>query len=170
MPATIISDPARLVSAPALEVAVVTVVNQPVQVPTNLAADETEPVTCDCCGLTEECTKSYTDTVRERHMGKWICGLCAEAVKYEVVRAERLITTEDAMTRHMNTCNKFKSSSPPSNPAVHLISAMRQILRRGFDSPRMLCPMPSSPSKEDGDCSTVLLSRSESCFATLTSS
>ncbi|XP_010537626.1 PREDICTED: uncharacterized protein LOC104812255 [Tarenaya hassleriana] len=172
MSATIITDQTLLVSTPAPEI-VVTVVHQPVQAQKNLGAtqaDEPEPVTCDCCGLTEECTQSYIDTVRERYMGKWICGLCAEAVKYEVIRTERLITTEEAMARHMNMCNKFKSSSPPPDPTIHLISAMRQILRRTLDSPRMLRSMPSSPSKDDKNEGSAVLSRSGSCFATLTSS
>ena len=102
-------------------------------------------------------------------MGKWICGLCSEAVKYEVIRTKRLLTPEEAMARHMNTCYKFKCSSPPPNPTEHLISAMRQILRRSLDSPRMPRSMPSSPSKDEADdCVPNVLSRSDSCFASLT--
>ncbi|KAI3766409.1 hypothetical protein L2E82_16466 [Cichorium intybus] len=133
----------------------------------NLTAQtmEVEFAECDCCGLTEECTPAYMERIRERYQGKWICGLCGEAVKDEIVRSERLISTEEAMTRHMTFCRASKSSGPPPNPAVHLIAAMRQILRRSLDSPRSLRSMPSSPTK---NTDTVALARSESCMPTLT--
>ncbi|KAF8111264.1 hypothetical protein N665_0076s0248 [Sinapis alba] len=154
---SLLSDPTMVLSSPE------------VMITTQTSHEEPEPVTCDCCGLTEECTQSYIETIRERYMGKWICGLCSEAVKYEVIRTKRLITTEEAMARHMNMCYKFKSSSPPPNPTGRLISAMTQILRRSLDSPRMLRSMPNSPSKdEDDDCVSNVLSRSDSCFARLT--
>ncbi|CAA0359563.1 unnamed protein product [Arabidopsis thaliana] len=110
--------------------------------------------------------------IRERYMGKWICRFCSEAVKYKVMRTKRFLTKEEeAMARHMNMCNKFKSSSPPSNLTRHLISAMRQILRKSLDSPRMLRSMPNSPSKDDQDnhhdCVSNVLSRFDSCFASL---
>ncbi|KAK1375897.1 putative Glycosyltransferase QUASIMODO1 [Heracleum sosnowskyi] len=95
---------------------------------------EVEYVKCDCCGLTEECTLAYIQRIRERYQGKWICGLCAEAVKYEM----RIMNTEEedeALNQHMSFCNDFRLSSPPTNPAVHLISALRNILRRSLDSP-----------------------------------
>ncbi|GFZ04308.1 DUF1677 family protein [Actinidia rufa] len=122
---------------------------------------------CDCCGLTEECTQAYIDRIRERFQGKWICGLCAEAVKDEIVRCERLISTEEALTRHISFCKKFNSAGPPLNPTLHLISAMRQILRRSLDSPRSLRSMPSSPTTNGGGIDCSMLTRSESCFATL---
>ncbi|GMH17572.1 hypothetical protein Nepgr_019413 [Nepenthes gracilis] len=96
---------------------------------------EVEFANCDCCGLTEECTPAYIERIRERHIGKWICGLCAEAVKDEVVRSEALIGTEEALTRHFNVCKDFRSSHPPpDDPTIHLITAMRQILRRSLIS------------------------------------
>ncbi|XP_057504469.1 uncharacterized protein LOC130787977 [Actinidia eriantha] len=138
-------------------------------VTTKLSAQiDIEFAKCDCCGLTEECTQAYIDRIRERFQGKWICGLCAEAVKDEIVRCERLISTEEGLTRHINFCKKFNSSGPPLNPTVHLISAMRQILRRSLDSPRSLRSMPSSPTKNGGGMDRSMLTRSESCFATLT--
>jgi len=86
-------------------------------------------------------------------------------VKDEIVRCERLISTEDAMNRHMNFCKKFTTSGPPANPEVHLISAMRQILRRSLDSPRSVRSLPGSPMKIGGGMEG--LARSESCFAAL---
>ncbi|KVI05865.1 Protein of unknown function DUF1677, plant [Cynara cardunculus var. scolymus] len=133
----------------------------------NLSSQTTEVefAVCDCCGLTEECTPAYMERIRERYQGKWICGLCGEAVKDEIVRSERLISTEEAMNRHMTFCRASRSSGPPPNPAVHLIAAMRQILRRSLDSPRSLRSMPSSPTKNIDSSS---LSRSESCMPNLT--
>lgn len=106
MSATIISDP-MVVSTPETQPAAAAATSA------KLIAGQTEVefAKCDCCGLTEECTPGYIERVRERYHGKWICGLCAEAVKDEIVRAtERLISTEEAMARHMNFCKKFVSS------------------------------------------------------------
>ncbi|KAL4560078.1 hypothetical protein LXL04_032226 [Taraxacum kok-saghyz] len=126
---------------------------------------EVEFAKCDCCGLTEECTPAYIERIRERYNGKWICGLCGEAVKYEVMRSEGTISTDEAMSRHMIFCRKSTSSDPPPNPAVHLITAMRQILRRSLESPRSLRSVPSSPLKSAGG--SVRLSRSASCITDL---
>ena len=132
-----------------------------------VAQSEVEFAVCDCCGLTEECTPAYIERIRERYHGKWVCGLCAEAVKDEIVRSERLVSTEEAMAKHMNFCKKFKASGPPPNPTVHLISAMRQILRRSLDSPRVRST-PNSPTKTITEIRSSVLARSESCFSTLT--
>ncbi|KAJ6714972.1 hypothetical protein OIU85_026475 [Salix viminalis] len=89
------------------------------------------------------------------------------AIKDEIIRTERLISTEEAMTKHMNFCRKFVSSGPPPDPTIHLIAAMRQILRRSLDSPRGLRSTPSSPTKTKGETRAASLTRSESCFPTL---
>ncbi|KAG6414516.1 hypothetical protein SASPL_121888 [Salvia splendens] len=74
---------------------------------------------CECCGLTEECTGEYIKRVRDRFSGRWICGLCSEAVKDEV------------------------NVSPPKSPTDdELISAVKQLLFKSLDSPR------SSPVKK----------------------
>ncbi|KAK8992647.1 hypothetical protein V6N11_048720 [Hibiscus sabdariffa] len=133
MSATIMSEP-MVVSAPTQETQAT---------PAKLVAQtDVEFAKCDCCGLTEECTPTYIETVRQRYQGKWICGLCAEAIKDEIIRTERLISTEEAMVRHMNFCQKFVSSGPPPDPTVHLISAMRSILRKSLDSARGLRSSP----------------------------
>lgn len=89
---------------------------------------DVELIKCDCCGLTEECTAAYITMICQRYQGKWICGLCAEAVNYEM----RFLNIEDALIQHMSFCSQFKSAVPPPNPAVHLISAMTHILRRSM--------------------------------------
>ncbi|KAE8670981.1 hypothetical protein F3Y22_tig00112000pilonHSYRG00001 [Hibiscus syriacus] len=82
-------------------------------------------------------------------------------------RTHRLISTEEAMARHMNFCRDFVSSGPPSDPTIHLISAMRSILRRCLDCPRGLRSTPSSPTRKVGEIRGPGLTRSESCFPTL---
>ncbi|XP_027904660.1 uncharacterized protein LOC114164259 [Vigna unguiculata] len=92
-------------------------------------------VTCYCCGLTEDCTAHYIDRVRERYQGRWICGLCAEAVKEEGLKLkDDDVNTDEALKRHM----KFRSftSSPPKKPTQDLIHAMKHLLFRSLDSPR----------------------------------
>ncbi|CAH9073293.1 unnamed protein product [Cuscuta epithymum] len=110
---------------------------------------------CECCGLTEECTEAYVAKVRERNQGRWICGLCAEAVKDEVVRSERRIGNEEALNRHMTFYKEFKAQNPPPNPTEELILAVKQLLLRSLDSPR------SSPVRKQ----TFL--RSQSCFSSI---
>ena len=116
---------------------------------------EVELAECDCCGLTEECTPAYIAHVREKFEGRWLCGLCSEAVKDETVRSKEDITTSEALDRYMKFCELFKSSSPPANPAEDLISAMKHLLRRTLDSPRKNGSSPAS------------FIRSKSCFSTL---
>nr|GEX67887.1 cation/calcium exchanger 4-like [Tanacetum cinerariifolium] len=93
---------------------------------------------CECCGLTEECTFEYIYKIRERYHGKWICGLCGEAIKDEIVRGEKLISTKEAMARLINFCKESKTSNKMTEPTIHLIAAMRQIMLRSLDSPRAL--------------------------------
>lgn len=118
--------------------------------------NEVQFAKCECCGLTEECTEAYIARVRERNQGRWICGLCAEAVKDEMVRSsssERRIGRDEALNRHMTFCKKFRAKSLPPNPTDELISAVKQLLLRSLDSPR------SNPASRGG------LVRSQSCFS-----
>ncbi|KAJ4834713.1 hypothetical protein Tsubulata_007668, partial [Turnera subulata] len=85
---------------------------------TTAAQIEVESVKCHSCGFTEECTPAYISRVRDRYQGRWICGLCVEAVKDEVLRSDRLISTEEALNRHVSFCNKFRSSSPVSTQSL----------------------------------------------------
>jgi len=97
---------------------------------------EVECVKCYSCGFTEECTPAYISKVCQRYQGKWLCGLCAEAVKDEVVRSKRRITIEEALNRHINFYKEFRSSSTRLNKTEPPIFAMSKILRRSLDSPR----------------------------------
>ncbi|KAI4364380.1 hypothetical protein MLD38_020478 [Melastoma candidum] len=84
---------------------------------------EIEMVKCECCGLKEECTPDYISSVKSKFDGKWLCGLCSEAVRDEVLRRPGV---EDAVRAHMSFCGKMKSN----NPAVRVADGMRQMLRR----------------------------------------
>ncbi|XP_039006940.1 uncharacterized protein LOC120134542 [Hibiscus syriacus] len=42
---------------------------------------EVEDAKFECCGMSEEYTPEYIERIRNKFLGKWICGLCAEAVK-----------------------------------------------------------------------------------------
>ncbi|KAK6914670.1 Protein of unknown function DUF1677, plant [Dillenia turbinata] len=118
----------------------------PAKLPPASQIIEVEFAKCECCGLTEECTPAYINRIRERFQGRWICGLCSEAVKDEIFRSDRLISADEALIKHMNFRKKFRSSSPPpTDPTLHLIAAMRQLLRRTLDSLTALRSTPSSP-------------------------
>ncbi|KAJ7955999.1 DUF1677 family protein [Quillaja saponaria] len=140
------------------------------QTPTNNKSNpppiEVESVKCDSCGFTEECTPAYILRLRERYQGRWLCGLCIEAVKDEVLRSDRLISTEEALNRHISFCKNFRSSTPV-NETEHPIFAMSRVIRRNLDTPR---PHRSNSSgalpSVDGVRSKTLV-RTGSCFSSL---
>ncbi|KAE8667090.1 protein LURP-one-related 6-like [Hibiscus syriacus] len=135
--------------------------------PTKLTApSETHCVKCESCGFTEECTVAYIMRVRERYQGRWICGLCTEAVKDEALRSVTLISTEEALERHIRFYEKFRAWSP-SDETEHPIFAMGRILRRSLDSPRALRTKSSSALPGLEGLKRPPLFRSESCFSAL---
>nr|CAD1825704.1 unnamed protein product [Ananas comosus var. bracteatus] len=73
----------------------------------------------------EECTRSYVVRVRSGFCGRWVCGLCSEAVAEEL---RRHVVKEEALRAHMEVCRRF--SKVAANPAVALVGAMVEILRR----------------------------------------
>ncbi|XP_073002968.1 uncharacterized protein [Typha latifolia] len=128
------------------------------------ASAEVEAAACDCCGLTEECTPAYIAHVREMYSGKWICGLCGDAVEEEIYRsAQPPISTAEAVARHVTFCQTFRLAAPVDNVG-HLIAAVRHLLRRSLDSPQAVRSegrIPSPPA------SSALVELSESSFPTL---
>ncbi|KAI6679750.1 hypothetical protein NL676_033631 [Syzygium grande] len=132
---------------------------------------EVETAKCVSCGFTEECTPAYILRIREQYQGRWICGLCIQAVKDEVLRADRLISTEEALNRHISFCNKFKSSNPMKE-TEHPIFAMGKLIRRSLDSPRALRSNSSTALQgidAVGRITTPALLRSGSCFSSISS-
>ncbi|MED6115455.1 hypothetical protein PIB30_090808 [Stylosanthes scabra] len=120
---------------------------------------EIESVKCECCGLKEDCTQDYISQVKSKFDGKWLCGLCSEAVRDEVSRGKKPSPSPSAMDEavkaHMSFCRKFKS-----NPAVRVADGMRQMLRRRSGD---LSSSPASSAKNKystsqvGDSSTFQL-------------
>ncbi|KAF0933950.1 hypothetical protein E2562_021015 [Oryza meyeriana var. granulata] len=92
---------------------------------------------CECCGMSEECTPAYIGAVRRRFSGRWVCGLCAEAVTEEAGKngGER----EAALAAHMAVCKRFNGFGR-THPALFQADAMRDILRKlsggGLGSPK----------------------------------
>lgn len=80
-------------------------------------------MTCECCGLMEDCTQHYISKVKANFAGKWLCGLCSEAVSDEISRSSK--TVEEAVNAHVSFCGKFNA-----NPAELVADGMRQMLRR----------------------------------------
>lgn len=108
---------------------------------------EIESVKCECCGLKEDCTQDYITEVKAKFDGKWLCGLCSEAVRDEVSRGKKPPSgVEEAVKAHMSFCRKFKS-----NPAVRVADGMRQMLRRRSGD---LSSSPSSGTKYSRSGST----------------
>uniref|UniRef100_A0A7N0V6G9 Uncharacterized protein n=1 Tax=Kalanchoe fedtschenkoi TaxID=63787 RepID=A0A7N0V6G9_KALFE len=106
-------------------------------------------VKCDCCGLKEDCTECYINQVKSAFEGKWLCGLCSEAVRDEASRRNRFNSdtaradcgsTEDAVQAHMSFCGKYRSN----NPAIQVADGMKQMLRRMSPS-----TSPTAASKGD---------------------
>ncbi|CAM0910324.1 unnamed protein product [Alopecurus aequalis] len=88
---------------------------------------EVEDAKCECCGMSEECTPDYIRGVRGRFSGRWVCGLCAEAVTEE---AEKSGTSrEEALRVHTGVCKRFNGFGR-THPVLFQAEAMREILRK----------------------------------------
>ncbi|CAH9132962.1 unnamed protein product [Cuscuta epithymum] len=124
---------------------------------------EIELAKCECCGLKEECTQDYISEVKENFDGKWLCGLCSEAVRDEVNNRVKknmpLFGLEEALKAHMAFCGKYHRS----NPAICVADGMRKMLRRISAANLSSSSTPSSPSSSSSSSSSKkLLSRSSS--------
>ncbi|KAL8537257.1 hypothetical protein ACS0TY_012429 [Phlomoides rotata] len=84
-------------------------------------------VECDCCGLKEDCTKDYISRIRNLYSGKWVCGLCSEAVN-ELRLTHDLVAMEEAMSTHTNFVQETRI-----NPKLSLTWTMRDIAKRSGD-------------------------------------
>jgi hypothetical protein len=93
-----------------------------------LDGTEARSVRCECCGMAEDCTPTYVARVRERFQGKWVCGLCTEAVKERLAR-EPALTVASAVDAHAALCERF-NSTVRLNPKLSLASSMRDIARK----------------------------------------
>ncbi|XP_030470380.1 uncharacterized protein LOC115688639 [Syzygium oleosum] len=105
-----------------------------------------EVAECCCCGFKEECTPGYARRVRERHGGRWACGLCEEAIKDAMSEAAAAAAAagpgreaarlEEALGRHSELCRRYRSPVPPRHSAEELIGRLKHLLRRILDAQR----------------------------------
>ncbi|KAF8393425.1 hypothetical protein HHK36_021669 [Tetracentron sinense] len=95
-----------------------------------ITINEEEQAKCECCGLIEDCTHDYIEHVKDSHSGKWVCGLCSEAVKERLQRAPRT-AMEEAVSFQKDICQKFYSTTR-LNPKLSLTGAMRDIAKRSL--------------------------------------
>jgi hypothetical protein len=92
-----------------------------------MEAVESAVVSCECCGLEQECTGEYTVGVRDYFGGRWLCGLCSESVKYEAGRKRTpALGVEEAVRAHMAFCRMLRRGGP----AERVAEGMCQMLRR----------------------------------------
>ncbi|XP_074591958.1 uncharacterized protein LOC141847772 [Curcuma longa] len=136
------------------------------------ARTEVISAACACCGLTEDCTPEYVESVREQFGGQWVCGLCGEAVEDEIGRAGRWISIDEALSRHTSFSERFRFAGPPVDTVEPMIAAMRQLLRRSLDSPRATASGPRQSVEEDageggGTTASRSLARSSSYLSTV---
>ncbi|KAI8568701.1 hypothetical protein RHMOL_Rhmol02G0220900 [Rhododendron molle] len=111
--------------------------------------DKVEQAECECCGLEEECTQEYIKKTKDCYSGKWVCGLCSEAVKEALVREPKM-AIEEALRNQREFCQEFHSSR--LNPELSLTCAMRKIAKR------------SCENRNYNTSSTSKIARSTSCF------
>ncbi|KAJ8464867.1 hypothetical protein OPV22_027419 [Ensete ventricosum] len=121
---------------------------------------EVEGASCECCGMSEECTPEYIRRVREKFSGKWICGLCSEAVKEET--AKNGGKQQEALEAHMSMCERF-SRIGRTHPVLYQADAMREILRK---SSRARAQSSSPRDRESAKKSSI--TRSSSCIPAIT--
>ncbi|MED6225041.1 hypothetical protein PIB30_089957 [Stylosanthes scabra] len=108
--------------------------------------EEVEQAECECCGLKEECTIVYIRQVQERYCGKWVCGLCAEAVQARML-LERPMTSsskvvvamamEDALNKHKDFCYEYNATTR-LNPKLSLTLSMREIAKRSLQKRKLM--------------------------------
>lgn len=94
----------------------------------NTKSSEVEIVECECCGMSEDCTPTYIGKIKEFFCGKWVCGICSEAVK-ERMRREPSIDITEALDSHMALCKNF-NRTVRINPNLSLATTMRAVAKR----------------------------------------
>ncbi|XP_050233948.1 uncharacterized protein LOC126682343 [Mercurialis annua] len=122
------------------------------------AISEVEDAKCECCGMSEECTHEYIDRIRNKFLGKWICGLCSEAVKEEMEKGGKKM--EEALNIHMSACARFNKFDR-AYPVLFQAEAMREMLKR---STRRTQSFPKGSQKNNSGG----IARSSSCIAAIT--
>lgn len=121
---------------------------------------------CECCGMSQECTPEYIRGVRARFAGRWVCGLCAEAVTEEAEK-KKGGPLEEALKAHMGVCKRFNGFGR-THPVLFQAEAMREILRRRATAtlgPRSRSSInPREVNREVAKAAGTGISRSSSCM------
>ncbi|XP_078167468.1 uncharacterized protein LOC144562170 isoform X2 [Carex rostrata] len=89
---------------------------------------EIELIKCDCCGMSEECTIAFISGVRKIFCGKWVCGICSEAIK-EIAKRSPNMTMEEALESNISLCSNFNKTTR-LNPELSFAGTMRDIARK----------------------------------------
>ncbi|OVA20246.1 Protein of unknown function DUF1677 [Macleaya cordata] len=120
-----------------------------------IKTNEVERAKCECCGMIEECTFDYIERVRNSYCGKWICGICSEAVKERLTRHQGL-AMEEALSSHYELCHKFNITTR-LNPKLSLARTMRDIAKKSSQG--------RSSKNTSSSSSIPKIARSSSCFS-----
>lgn len=129
---------------------------------------EVEDAKCECCGMSEECTPEYIARVREKFLGKLICGLCSEAVKEEMEKSGGKI--EEALSEHTRVCVRFNRFDR-TNPVLFQATAMKEMLKKSMrqDGNRAKSLSPRDQKRGYGNViNKGGLTRSSSCIPSIT--
>ncbi|URD75230.1 hypothetical protein MUK42_07768 [Musa troglodytarum] len=116
-------------------------------------ANDVESAECECCGMSEDCTPTYIRRIKEFFRGRWICGLCSEAVKEQMKRTPAA-TMEEAVDSHTSLCKKF-NRTVRLNPKLSLAVSMRDIARKSSER-RTIDGMPASKIVRAMNCGPKL--------------
>ncbi|CAD5183821.1 unnamed protein product [Musa acuminata subsp. malaccensis] len=115
--------------------------------------NDVESAECECCGMSEDCTPTYIRRIKEFFHGRWICGLCSEAVKEQMKRTPAA-TMEEAVDSHTSLCKKF-NRTVRLNPKLSLAVSMRDIARKSSER-RTIDGMPGSKIVRSMNCGPKL--------------
>lgn len=69
--------------------------------------------------------------MKEIHLGRWVCGLCSEAVKERLThsKSSKMVLMQDALCLHKDFCDEF-SKTTRMNPKLSLTCALKGIAKR----------------------------------------
>ncbi|OIW16955.1 hypothetical protein TanjilG_00145 [Lupinus angustifolius] len=124
---------------------------------------EVEDAKCECCGMCEECTQEYINLMRDKFFGKFVCGLCSEAVKEELEKNGG--KKEDALSAHISACVSFNKYGR-AFPVLFQAQAMKEMLKKSTEDCRIRAKSISPRDKEG--LKKGLISRSSSCISAFT--
>ncbi|KNA23402.1 hypothetical protein SOVF_025130 [Spinacia oleracea] len=120
---------------------------------------EAQDAKCECCGMSEEYTPEYIKRVRDKFLGKWICGLCSEAVKEEMEKNGGMC--KEALETHMSHCHRFNKLGR-AYPVLCQAQAMREILKKSTRiRAKSMSPRDNVNLKKGG------ITRSSSCMPSM---